>query len=225
MNAEYLIFNLVVLSGPLSLSFDKRVHFVDKWPSVAKAIFPTMTLFIVWDALVTGKHWWFNHEYTLSFRFANLPLGEWLFFFAVPYACLFVWEVFAAYFKNNEIARLKFVRFIIIMGMPVGIFIFALGKEYTGLTLIALGFVGLLDAYLKTGLFTQLRTYQLLGISMLFMLVFNGYLTWRPVVLYNEAFLLGFRIYTIPIEDFGYGFALILMNTILYEYFKGRQHG
>jgi lycopene cyclase domain-containing protein len=57
------------------------------------------------------------------------------------------------------------------------------------------------------------------------MLVFNGYLTWRPVVLYGEAYQLGLRIYTIPIEDFGYGYALILLCRILYEFLKRRQHG
>ena len=57
------------------------------------------------------------------------------------------------------------------------------------------------------------------------MLIFNGYLTWRPVVLYSEAYQLNIRIFTIPIEDFGYGYALILLCTILYEYFNRRQHG
>jgi lycopene cyclase domain-containing protein len=40
-------------------------------------------------------------------------------------------------------------------------------------------------------------------------LVFNGFLTARPVVLYGEAFQLGLRIYTIPVEDFLYGFGLM----------------
>ncbi len=225
MNAEYLIFNLVVISGPLSLSFDRRVHFVDKWPCVAKAIVPTMALFLIWDALVTGRHWWFNHAYTLDLRIANLPPGEWLFFIAIPYACLFVWEVFAAYFKNKELNRLSVLRFIFMAGLPLGILFFALGKEYTGLMLFALGIVGVTDDRLKTNLFGQLRAYQLMGISIILMLIFNGYLTWRPIVLYNEIYQLGFRIYTIPIEDFGYGIALILMSTSLYEYLKRRQRG
>jgi hypothetical protein len=37
MNAEYLIFNFIVISGPLSLSFDRKVHFVDKWFNVFKS--------------------------------------------------------------------------------------------------------------------------------------------------------------------------------------------
>jgi len=220
MNAEYLIFNLIVISGPLSLSFDRRVQFVDKWVNVIKAILISLVLFIAWDAIVTGKHWWFSDRYTLGFKLLRLPIEEWLFFITIPYASLFIWEVFAAYFKNRESRRLQIVRSVLCFGIPVGMTLFFLGKEYTGLVLIALGLVALLDWKLKTKIFIQLRTIQLVAISTLAMLIFNGYLTWRPVVQYNDAYQLGIRIFTIPIEDFGFGYALILLCTILYEKFK-----
>jgi len=223
MNAEYLIFILVVIIGPLALSFDQRVHFVGKWPLVARAIIPTLITFGVWDSLVAGRHWWFNPDYTLSPRIAGLPIEEWLFFIVVPYACLFVWEVFAAYFKNREIPHIHFVRTLLMAGIPLGTFIYFIGKEYTGLVLVALGLVGVLDALMKTKLFNQLRTYQLMSISLGFMLIFNGYLTWRPVILYADSYIIGARIITIPIEDFGFGMAMILMNTILFEAFKRGQ--
>jgi lycopene cyclase domain-containing protein len=76
------------------------------------------------------------------------------------------------------------------------------------------------DYYLKTNLIFQKRFYIYLAIIILFTTVFNGYLTWRPVVLYDEFYQLGFRVFTIPIEDFGYGIALLFLCTILYERFK-----
>lgn len=220
MNTEYLIFNLIVISGPLSLSFDRKVHFVDKWPNAFKSILISLVVFVAWDAMVTGRHWWFNDRYILGIKFIKLPIEEWLFFITIPYASLFIWEVFAAYFKNREIKSLQVVPRILYVGIPAGIGLFALGKEYTGLVLIALGIVALLDWKLKTKLFLQLRTIQYLAISALAMLIFNGYLTWRPVVLYSDIYQLNFRIHTIPIEDFGFGYALILLCTILYEKFK-----
>jgi lycopene cyclase domain-containing protein len=225
MNTEYLIFNLIVISGPLSLSFDRKVHFVDKWNNVSKAILISLAVFVTWDSIVTGRHWWFNDQYTLGFKILKLPVEEWLFFITIPYASLFIWEVFAAYFKNRELKRLQIIQSILYFGIPIGIVLFFMGKEYTGLVLIALGLVALLDWKLKTKMFIQLRTIQYLAISSLAMLIFNGFLTWRPVVLYNEAYQLGIRIFTIPIEDFGFGYSLILLCTILYEYFKRRQHG
>jgi lycopene cyclase domain-containing protein len=220
MNAEYLIFNLIVMSGPLSLSFDRKVHFVDKWLNVFKAILISLVVFVAWDSIVTGRHWRFNDQFTLGFKILKLPIEEWLFFITIPYASLFIWEVFAAYFKNSEFRTLQIVRSILYFGIPVGMTLFFMGKEYTGLVLIALGLVALLDLKLKTKIFIQLRTSQYVAISTLAMLIFNGYLTWRPVVLYGEAYQLGIRIFTIPIEDFGFGYALILLCTILYEKFK-----
>jgi len=225
MKAEYLIFNLIVISGPLSLSFDRKVHFVDKWNNVFKAILISLAVFVAWDSIVTGRHWWFNDQYTLGLKILKLPIEEWLFFITIPYASLFIWEVFAAYFKNRELKWLQIVRSILYSGIPLGIGLVIISKEYTGLVLISLGLVALLDWKLKTKMFIQLRTFQYMAISALAMLIFNGYLTWRPVVLYSEAYQLNNRIFTIPLEDFGYGYALILLCTILYEYFKRQQHG
>jgi lycopene cyclase domain-containing protein len=220
MNTEYLIFNLIVISGPLSLSFDRKVHFVDKWHNVFKSILISLAVFVTWDSIVTGRHWWFNDQYTVGVKILKLPIEEWLFFITIPYASLFIWEVFAAYFRNREFKRLQIVRSILYFGFPIGMILFFIGKEYTGLVLIFLGLVALLDWKLKTKIFIQLRTIQYVAISTLAMLIFNGFLTWWPVVLYNEAYQLGIRIFTIPIEDFGYGYALILLCTILYEKFK-----
>jgi lycopene cyclase domain-containing protein len=51
-------------------------------------------------------------------------------------------------------------------------------------------------------------------IALIPFLIVNGLLTSIPVVLYNDAENLGIRIYTIPVEDVFYGYALLL-GTIL----------
>jgi len=47
----------------------------------------------------------------------------------------------------------------------------------------------------------------------------NGYLTWRPIVRYGAEFFLGIRVFTIPVEDYFFGFALITANLIIWELF------
>jgi len=40
-----------------------------------------------------------------------------------------------------------------------------------------------------------------------------------PIVLYNESLILQIRLGTIPLEDFGYLIAVILLTPSLFEYF------
>jgi len=54
--------------------------------------------------------------------------------------------------------------------------------------------------------------------------VVNGLLTGtgldKPVVWYNEAEIIGWRIGSIPFEDVFYGMLLILCNVLVYEWLK-----
>ncbi|MGH1366168.1 MAG: lycopene cyclase domain-containing protein [Calditrichia bacterium] len=223
MKYEYLVFNLIVISGPLALSFDRRVYFYSKWKQAISAILITLVPFVIWDALVTHSHWWFNENYTLDFRLAQLPLGEWLFFITVPYACLFTWEVLRCYELGARPFYESLSKPMIALLLP-GLWLLSIGKEYTGLVLIALAAAALLDIMLKTNIWRTQQTPLFLAICTVFMLIFNGYLTARPVVLYGTEYQLDFRIITIPIEDFGYGFALLLTNIILFEKFRRVKH-
>lgn len=226
MHIEYLLLNIIIIAVPLSLSFDKRVHFYKYWSKLIPAIFMVMIIFLIWDALATGRHWFFNKDYTLPARLLNLPIGEWLFFITVPYACIFVWEVLAAYFTNHAIKFSTRIQLIIsILFMLTGLILLFTGKEYTVIVLIAAGLVFILDILLKTNIFRQSRIYSFSSLLLIMMLIFNGYLTFRPIVLYDPQYQLDFRILTIPVEDFFYGFALIFFVLIIYEKFKGIKNG
>jgi lycopene cyclase domain-containing protein len=220
---EYLLLNLLIFVGPFAMSFEKQVRFVAKWRYAFPAIFITAVPFLIWDAMVTGRHWWFNEHYTLDFRLIGLPLEECLFFLTVPFAGLFVWEVIGFYFADKNLAMMQYVRSAFYLLPLLGAFVFMGGKEYTGLTLIFLGAAAILDRLLQTNIFLRRRLLTDLASVLILILVFNSYLTWRPVVLYDEAYQLGMRIGTIPIEDFGYGISLILITTILYEKLKAVQ--
>lgn len=222
MNAEYLIFNIVVAAGPIACSFEKRVYFFARWRAALVATIITAIPFIIWDAIVTGSHWWFNERFITGVYIAGLPIGEWLFFLTVPFACLFVWEVL-----NLDAERLdKEVALNTSLWMAAGILVgtacLVFGKFYTMLVAYSLVVVPVIDKILKTGILKRFLTYIFLLISTVLMLIFNGYLTARPVVLYDASYQLDWRIFTIPIEDFGYGYALLLLTLILYEYLKRR---
>ena len=227
MSAEYLIFNIIVAAGPVYLTFTRGANFAEKAPKALAALALMAAVFVPWDILVTGRHWWFNDAYTLGFHIAGLPLGEWLFFLTVPYACIFTWEMFFA--AKNDVPGKPFLRGVqmaLPLLVPFGGWVFSTGLEYTGLALISLGLTALLDIVLRTHIFQRATAYLFTLMVAGLILIFNGYLTARPVVLYGEEYQLGFRIITIPVEDFIYGFALLLGGVVLYQRFMGRvQHG
>jgi lycopene cyclase domain-containing protein len=110
------------------------------------------------------------------------------------------------------------LRLLLYLALPAGIYFFSIGKQYTGLTLSFLFIANLVDQFLKTNLLFDKRFYFYLLLIVIFTLIFNGYLTWRPVVTYGVGYQLDFRIITIPVEDFFYGISLLWMNTSLFKY-------
>jgi lycopene cyclase domain-containing protein len=221
MKTEYLIFNILVFTGPFFLGLLKPFRF-KYWAEASLSIFLVMIPYIVWDAIVTGYHWMFNESYVLGIYLAKLPIEEWLFFITVPFACLFTWEMIIRRVDLKTLSFLRKLRNVVYILPLVGALLFLQGRQYTGLVFIFLSLAVFLDIYLKTDLLLQTRFYRYLLLIIIFTLVFNGYLTWRPVVLYGQIYQLDFRVFTIPIEDFGYGISLMYLNTIIFEKLKIR---
>ena len=92
--------------------------------------------------------------------------------------------------------------------------------EYLLSGLIACGAVLALDHLLGTRLIRQRRFWSYLGIMVLCQLIFDGYLTARPVTIYDPCCHLGPRLPLIamPIEDLPFGLALVGLAAILWEW-------
>jgi lycopene cyclase domain-containing protein len=223
MRFEYLLFNLVIIAGPLLFGSLRRFYFLDRLKQSFASIFIIAVPYILWDAWVTDSHWMFNEQYIIGIRIAGLPIEEILFFITVPFACLFTWEMITRIFPDVRTNVGLFIQRVSYMLPVLGLWLILIGRQYTGLVLIFLALAVAFDKILGTGLVYQRRFYLYLLIIIVFTLLFNGYLTWRPVVLYGESYQLGFRIFTIPIEDFGYGVSFLFLCTILYEKFKSKK--
>ena len=216
MNFEYLIFNTVVISGPAFFGSLKCCYIWNHWKQMLIAIVIPAIPFLLWDAFVTGAHWHFNSLYVSGIKIINLPIEEILFFITVPIACLFTWEMIIRRAKEKQI-DMQWLRLLLYFALPAGIYFFSIGKQYTGLTLSFIFLANLVDQFLRTNLLFDKRFYFYLLLIVIFTLIFNGYLTWRPVVTYGVNYQLDFRIITIPVEDFFYGISLLWMNTSLYK--------
>ena len=223
MKSEYLIFNVVVISAPLLLSMLKKFYFVDKWKFAFVSISVFLIPYLIWDSIVTGRHWFFNERHILGINLFGLPAEEILFFITVPFACLFTWEMIIHRTRINKAGTGNQVIYISFFLLPAGILLLFYGKEYTGLAIIALYFSILFDWKLGACLLKDKRFYWFILLTLVFNLIFNGYLTGRPVVLYGESYQLGIRIFTIPLEDFIYGTSLIIFITSFYQKLKDKK--
>jgi len=116
-------------------------------------------------------------------------------------------------------ARYVSMAFIIILS---AVTLFHTGKIYT---VYIYGVMILLLLYILITSVALLESFYMTYLVILVpFLIVNSILTGSfiegEVVWYNNAENLGIRIFTIPIEDFSYGFTLILLNLILREKFK-----
>ncbi len=219
----YLFILLGSLLPTLALSFDKKVAFYKKW----KFLFPAMLLpavfYIVWDILFTRQAVWsFNPKYVLGVYIDELPLEEVLFFFVVPYCCVFIYECIRCYFpdlKNRLTGKMILQAIALLLLIFIPFVYHLLYSFYTGLFLmLAL----ILHFIFKRHISFFSEAYFLLAYAIILIpfLIVNGLLTNIPVVLYNNAENLGVRIYTIPVEDIFYGMLLIYLNILGYEWLQ-----
>jgi lycopene cyclase domain-containing protein len=228
MKSEYLLFNVLVLAGPLALSFDKKVYFKQYWPFAFPAMIIGSLPHVIWDILATGHFWTFNPEYVLGFRLGPLPLEEILFFIMVPYAVLFTWEVFRAYFTSRTISAKRGIIILIITGFGSAVFFAAFFQwYYTALVFFAFSIVLFVDYHLlhENSVWYQSLWYRFLLIFIVMVLIANGYLTARPVVEYVPLYRSSIRIWTIPIEDFLFGLSHVALVVTLYTFLKNRKSG
>lgn len=227
--ATYLLLNLVAISIPLALSFDKKVHFYKRWKYLFPAIGITLAFFIIWDILFTYKGvWGFNPLHLSGIEIINLPLGEWLFFITVPYACIFLYDVFKAYLDKDPFRKISRSLSFFLIGF---LFIFSLlhyDRIYTFITFMLLAlYIAVLELVFRVKYMGWFYfAYMIVLIPFLFM---NGILTGsfieEEIVWYNDRENLDFRIFTIPVEDFFYGMLLILVNVSIYEFLQKRGLG
>lgn len=94
---------------------------------------------------------------------------------------------------------------------------------YTALTISAIALTVLIDLrILKTRLLTRKIFWTSYAIILFFQLITNWWLTSNQIVSYSEDFILGPRIAAAPIEDLGFGFALVTNVMALWVYWGRR---
>jgi lycopene cyclase domain-containing protein len=99
-------------------------------------------------------------------------------------------------------------------------------REYTAAAAGGVVLAVLLEVVvLRTGMFRDPRYWVALVIVACFQLLVNGILTCPPIVSYDPAEILGPRIACAPIEDLGFGFAMVTTTIALWRRTTARRDG
>ena len=172
--------------------------------------------FIIWDQIVTDVFWSFNPMYTLGPKLFKLPFEEVMFFLTVPASSLFLWKNFESKFKSSQISQKYFLIPSIIL-FCIGLLNYPSREWYTNIMCYLPLLTIIIDKYFSISLLKE-KTYLLFQpVIFVLTLIFNTYLTARPVVTYNPQMFAGFRLGTVPVEDFVYGWILITLFISIYK--------
>ncbi|MAZ71794.1 MAG: lycopene cyclase [Flavobacteriaceae bacterium] len=227
MNYLYLWLNLGSFIVPFLFSFHPKIQFYKKWKGFLLGVIVMMTIFIPWDIAFTNNGFWgFNDAYITGYKLFNLPIEEWLFFFCIPYACIFTHYAIIALNKNFRFSEKTInVTVVLLFSVLIITLWYSYDKWYTFVNFIyALLILGLVFNRNRASLQPFFATYLIILIP--FFLV-NGTLTGTgiedQVVWYNNDENLGIRLLTIPVEDVIYNLGMLLTVFSVTEYFSKKE--
>ncbi|MBL0128394.1 MAG: lycopene cyclase domain-containing protein [Flavobacteriales bacterium] len=227
----YLGLDLFSIAFPLAASFEPRIAYWRKWRGLFTGMAVMMVVFIAWDVVFAANGvWGFSSRYTLGVDIFGLPLEEWLFFLAIPYSCVYLYEVMRYAVRRDVLARVARPLSIVLIVLLALVGLLYFDRVYTAVTflctaaLLAVHVFALKSNYLG-------RFYIGYAVSLVPFFIINGILTgWllpEPIVWYNDAENLGLRMNTIPVEDSVYLLFFLLLTITFYERRgrKGQEQG
>tara|TARA_B110000503_G_scaffold141283_1_gene234300 strand:- start:363 stop:1055 length:693 start_codon:yes stop_codon:yes gene_type:complete len=227
MKTLYLLLNIGCICVPLIYSFNKKMNFIKHIKSLSIAIITVALFYILWDVWFTNSGvWGFNSNYYVGFTIFEMPFEEYLFFFCIPYASIFIHYSLDYFFPKLHLNKqITFLLSLLIVILSSVVLAYHFDKLYTRVNFI------LLIICIALGWVFNKQLLSRFYIAYLFILIpfiiVNGILTGsfieEPVVWYNNLENLNIRVGTIPIEDFGYAFSLLFFSIFIFELIKERK--
>jgi lycopene cyclase domain-containing protein len=215
---SYFLHHVLTVVPVALLSFEHRIHYVSRWKKVIVAAAVPALLYLMWDVLFTDAGVWaFDHEKTMGLAFLGLPWEEWASLFVIPFACVFIYENLLYYLRHDPWAgRDRWISFAIGFGSLI-MALYNNDKLYTFLAFFSASAITLWDLYFYPER-SRTRFYMTFAISLVPMIIFNGWLTGMfsssPLVSYDPESFMGWRVFTMPLEDifFGYGYLFLVIR-------------
>jgi len=223
----YLLINFLTVIICFIFSFHPKIKFNRQFIAFIKSALLVGFVFILWDIWFTKNGvWWFNYRYLLGIKISELPIEEILFFICIPFSCVFTYFCLDKFFKldwkplpEKVFILISIIIYIIIAANFRDRIYTLVTFSTTAISLLILYFVLKVNWIGKASFIYMILIPGFLSV--------NGLLTGTyldsPIVNYNPKNFIGFRIFTIPIEDFFYGYEMILWNLYFFYKFKNKE--
>ena len=216
---KVLLFSFII---PFIFSFHQKIKFYKFFKQIAASLSLIGFFFIIWDIYFTKIGvWGFDKKHHSSIMLSNLPLEEVLFFFVIPFVCVFTYFVLSEKKVLNLNINTTFLKLICIFLIVLAVLFFK--NAYTISVLILTILILLYIIYYRPDWIGYFFSMYLIIHAFPFLLVngvLTGYITDLPPVWYDSNNIIGVRLGTIPVEDFLYSFILLFLNTSLFEYLR-----
>lgn len=221
MPYTYILINFFTVIICFLASFDRRIRFNKLFGKFLLSSTIVAIPFIIWDVWFTSKGvWWFDLNYTLGFTIAGLPIEEWLFFYCIPFACVFTYYCLEKFFSLRGIDGLNnLIVFTAVVVLSVTGLLYH-ERIYTLLTVIVtISTLSYLHFIVKKNWIARASFVYLVLMPGFFAVngILTGSLIPSPVVNYNPDDFLGIRMGTIPVEDAVYGYSQFLLNIYFFK--------
>ncbi|MDF2550932.1 MAG: lycopene cyclase protein [Chryseobacterium sp.] len=220
----YLAINFFTVIICFLFSFHPKIKFHRHFKAFMMASLLVAVFFIVWDVWFTKIGvWWFNDRYLIGSRLFGLPIEELMFFICIPFSCIFTYFCLDKFFKLDWNPDFERIFVIISITVLLCLSVYFEQRIYpfvtfftTAISLFVLYFILKVKWIGKASLIYLILMPGFLAV--------NGILTGSgldsPIVNYNPEYIIGIRIFTIPIEDTVYGYEMILWNLYFFQKFR-----
>lgn len=223
----YLLVNFFTIIVCFIFSFHHKIKFNRHFKAFILASSIVALFFIIWDIWFTKIGvWWFNDKYLIGFRIVNLPIEEILFFFCIPFSCMFTYFCLDKFFKLDWKPEMEKIFVIFSIVTLIILTLYCRDRIYPFMTCLTTAISMFVLYFILNARWIGKASFIYLILMPGFLSV-NGILTGTgldsPIVNYNPEHFLGIRILTIPIEDTVYGYEMILLNIFLFQKFKKKE--
>jgi lycopene cyclase domain-containing protein len=221
---SYLLLLALTFLISISLGFKYKTGFFSKLRYLIPAVLFSGAIFIIWDLRFDERAIWrFNSEFLIGSKILNLPIEEWLYFIAIPFLGVSIYEYVKQRFYDFEYPN-TFLSISLALFILFGVIAyFSREKMYPFFTFflsaIYLGYTIFRNRFKKH----YSKFYLAYFITLIPFLIISLVHTSLPVIEYNPVHYFGIHIHTIPVENFAALFLLLLMNITIYEYLTERR--